>query len=229
MHLETKVIDLLNELSRKKLPQRERLLRAFMDVKNELGKIPTYLELHLYGTSGSREYRNEFGSYTGFLLWAGCLSTEEEEAFYSYVEWLRDVQRTAMAKSYKMIILLYMLERGPDRWMEPITAQEAAPFFHKFLMEKEYRKRIDFSDPELRRLWEYHEAGVSQLIAKMPMTKWGNVKGSMTSYEGGVFSLRCPQPPPQHKETVYRWKRDICLYRLHVHFERKVVRGGGDD
>ena len=128
-----------------------------------------------------------------------------------------------------MVILLYMLERGPDRWMEPTTAQEAAPFFHKFLMEKEYRKRIDFSDPELRRLWEYNEAGVSQLIAKMPMTKWGNVKGSMTSYEGGVFSLRCPQPPPQHKEIVYRWTRDICLYRLHLHFERKWVRGGGDD
>jgi hypothetical protein len=162
-------------------------------------------------------------------LWAGCLTKEEEDAFYSYDEWLRDVERTAMAKSYKMIILLYMLERGPDHWMEPITALEAAPFFHKFLMEKEYRKRIDFSDPELQKLWEYNAAGVSQLIAKMPMTKWGNVKGSMTRYEKGVFSLRCQPPQHHHNEFVYRWTRDISLYRLHVHFERKGVRGGGDD
>lgn len=62
LHLETAVINLLDELSRKKLPHRERLHRSFLDLKNELGRIPTYLELHLYGRSNSWEYRNEFGS-----------------------------------------------------------------------------------------------------------------------------------------------------------------------
>lgn len=47
IQLETQVINLLDELSRKKLPQRERLLQAYMDLKNELGRNPTYLELHL--------------------------------------------------------------------------------------------------------------------------------------------------------------------------------------
>lgn len=37
LHLETAVINLLDELSRKKLPHRERLHRSFLDLKNELG------------------------------------------------------------------------------------------------------------------------------------------------------------------------------------------------
>lgn len=49
LHLETSVINLLDELSRKKLPHRERLHRSFLDLKNELGRIPTYLGLHLMG------------------------------------------------------------------------------------------------------------------------------------------------------------------------------------
>jgi DNA or RNA helicases of superfamily II len=225
LHLETAVINLLEELSRKKLPHRERLHRSFLDLKNELGRIPTYLELHLYGSSNSWEYRNEFGSYVGFLSWAECLTKEEEEIYYQYEAWIRDVEKTVMTKSYKMIVLLYMLERGPEHWAEPVTPLEIAPFFHGYLMEKEYRKRIDFSDKESKRLWEYNEAGVSQLIERMPMTKWGSAKGSMTRFENGVFSLRF-EPAPEHRFILYRWTKEFCLYRLHLHFERKEQKQG---
>ena len=48
-------------------------------------------------------------------------------------------------------------------WIEPITLTEAAPGFHEFLIEKEYRKRIDLSDKAQKQLWEYNEAKVSSL------------------------------------------------------------------
>lgn len=220
LNLETEVINLLDELSRKRLPHRERLHRSFLDLKNELGRIPTYLELHLYGKSNSWEYRNEFGSYVGFLGWAECLTEEEEEVYYQYEAWIRDVEKTVMTKSYKMIVLLYLLERGPEQWTEPVSSMDVAPFFHGYLMEKEYRRRIDFSDKDSKRLWEYNEAGVSQLIERMPMTKWSLVKGSMTRFEDGMFSLRI-EPAPEHLPVLYRWTKEICLYRLHYHFERK--------
>lgn len=225
LHLETAVINLLEELSRKKLPHRERLHRSFLNLKNELGRIPTYLELHLYGRSNSWEYRNEFGSYVGFLHWAECLTQEEEEVYYKNEAWVRDVEKTVMTKSYKMIVLLYMLERGPEHWVESVTPKEIAPFFHSYLMKKEYRRRIDFSDKDSKRLWEYNETGVSQLIERMPMTKWGSAKGSMTRFEDGVFSLRI-EPAPEHRSILYRWTKEICLYRLHYHFERKEQKEG---
>jgi hypothetical protein len=223
--LETAVINLLNELSRKKIPHRERLHRSFLDLKNELGRIPSYLELHLHGSPNSWEYKNEFGSYVGFLVWADCLTKEEEEVYHRYEAWIRDIEKTVMTKSYKMIVLLYMLERGPDHWADSVTSEEVAPFFHGYLMEKEYRRRIDFSDKDSKRLWEYNETGVSKLIESMPMTKWGFAKGSMTRFEDGVFSLKV-EPAVEHRAILYRWTKDICLYRLHHHFERKEQKQG---
>lgn len=225
LHLEAAVINLLDELSRKKMPHRERLHRSFLDLKNELGRIPSYLELHLHGSSNSWEYKNEFGSYVGFLVWADCLTKEEEEVYYRYEAWIRDIEKTVMTKSYKMIVLLYMLERGPEHWAESVTSEEMAPFFHGYLMEKEYRRRIDFSDKDSKRLWEYNETGVSKLIERMPMTKWGFAKGSMTRFEDGVFSLKV-EPAVEHRAILYRWTKDICLYRLHHHFERKEQKQG---
>ncbi|GLI06709.1 hypothetical protein YDYSG_27390 [Paenibacillus tyrfis] len=92
-------------------------------------------------------------------------------------------------------------------------------------MEKEYRRRIDFSDKDSNRLWEYNETGVSRLIERMPMTKWNSAKGSMTRFEDGVFSLRI-EPAPEHRSILYRWTKEICLYRLHHHFERKEQKQG---
>ncbi|WP_042200848.1 DEAD/DEAH box helicase family protein [Paenibacillus camerounensis] len=225
LHLETEVVNLLDELGRKRLPHRERLHRSFLDLKHELGRIRTYMELHLYGRANSWEYRNEFGSYVGFLMWAECLTKEEEEFYVQYEAWIRDVEKTVMTKSYKMIVLLYMLERGPDNWAGPVTPKEVAPFFHSYLTDKEYRRRIDFSDKDSKKLWEYNEQGVSQLIERMPMTKWGSAKGSMTRFEDGLFSLKM-EPVPEHRSILYRWTQEICLYRLHHHFERREQKQG---
>jgi hypothetical protein len=62
-----------------------------------------------------------------------------------------------MAKSYKMVALKYMLSRGVDNWLDPITPEEVAPFFHKYLTEKEYRRRIDFSDKGAKQMWDYNK------------------------------------------------------------------------
>jgi hypothetical protein len=102
----------------------------------------------------------------------------------------------------------------------PITPQEAAPFFHRYLTEKEYRKRIDFSDKETKRLWVYDEEKVSKLIARMPMTKWSGSSNGLLSFDNNVFSLTF-SIGPEDEEILYQWTKEICEYRLHVYFERK--------
>jgi hypothetical protein len=67
---DVKVIDLLKELSKKRQPRREKLKDSYFELKQELGRRPTYLELHLKGSSTSSEYSQEFKSYVGFLNWA---------------------------------------------------------------------------------------------------------------------------------------------------------------
>ncbi|WP_168123948.1 DEAD/DEAH box helicase family protein [Paenibacillus sp. HB172176] len=225
IQLDTMVIDLLAEMSRKKMPRRELLLDSYRSLKNELGRRPSYLELHLQGRSNSREYASEFGSYIGFLDWSEELSEREQIVWRRYEAWLRDVEKTTMTKSYKMVVLLSMLERGAANWLRPITAQEVAPFFHKYLMSKEYRKRIDFSDKGAVALWEYNEDGVSKLIVNMPMNKWASAKGSMTSFKDGLFGVKVEASRDSaDAEILFNWTKAICLYRLHVHFERREGR-----
>jgi len=218
--LDVRVVNLLEEMRRKRQPRREKLLADYLEVKQQLGRRPTYLELHLHGRSEAAEYKSEFKSYVGFLYWAGELSEAEQELFLQYEPWLVEVERTTMTKSYKMVVLQAMLNRGPMRWHEPITPIEAAPFFHQYFMEKEYRKRIDFSDGETKRLWQYDEQKVAKLIAKMPMTKWSGSSQGLLSFENNEFSLKF-RVAQGDENTLYNWTQQICEYRLHAYFERK--------
>jgi hypothetical protein len=51
-------------------PRKENLFNDYMDLKHELGRRPSYLELHLLGASDSPQYKQEFNTYVGFLKWA---------------------------------------------------------------------------------------------------------------------------------------------------------------
>ncbi|EPZ38352.1 HKD family nuclease fused to DNA/RNA helicase of superfamily II [Anoxybacillus ayderensis] len=221
---DVRVVHLLEEMRRKRQPRKENLLVDYYDVKQQLGRRPTYLELHLYGRSVAKEYRDEFKSYVGFLYWADELSEREKEVFLKYEPWLIEVERTTMTKSYKMVVLQAMLNRGPSHWHLPIMPNEVAPFFHQYLTEKEYRKRIDFSDGETKRLWQYDEQKVAKLIAKMPMTKWSGSSNGLILFDNNVFTLNFSIAREDEK-ILHQWTQEICEYRLHVYFER---RGGGN-
>lgn len=223
INLEVDVIDLLKELATKRQPRKERLCTAYFELKQELGRRPSYLELHLQGRADSREYRQEFGSYVGFLYWAGELSEHHAGIFEQYEAWLKEVEGTAMSKSYKMVLLLAMLNRGLDQWYKPITPLEAASFFHHYLTSKEYRKRIDFSDKKTARLHNYDEDKVADLISEMPMTKWSNSSKGQITYERGVFTITSLLSTDRNSlDVLYEWTHEICLYRLHHYFEKKA-------
>lgn len=223
LNLDLNVINLLKELARRKQPRKERLRHDYMELKQELGRRPTYLELHLYGKATRDEYKREFGSYVGFLHWTEELDATESEVFLQHERWLREIESTGMSKSYKMVVLLYMLERGVESWMEPISSVDAAVYFHRYLTEKEYRKRIDFSDSGARKLWEYDEKRVASLIARMPMTMWAGSSSGLVSYVDDLFAIHVEQGDEraEQKELLHQWTLEICLFRLHYHFERR--------
>ncbi|WP_338472818.1 DEAD/DEAH box helicase family protein [Niallia sp. XMNu-256] len=219
--LDVKVINLLKEMARKGQPRKQKLYDDYMALKQELGRRPTYKELHLKGGSDSSIYKQEFNSYLGFLLWAGELTEIEQEVFRRYEPWIVQVEKTDMSKSYKMVVLKVMLNRGADHWFEPITPTEAAPGFHKFLTEEEYRKNTDLSDKSGKQLWKYNEAKVSRLISRMPMTKWSGSSKGLITFENNVFQLTF-DILEEDREMLYQWTWQICEYRLHWYFERRA-------
>jgi superfamily II DNA or RNA helicase/HKD family nuclease len=222
LDLDINVINLIKEMMRKRQPRKEKLLNDYLDLKRELGRRPTYLELHLKGASESPQYKQEFQSYFGFLKWAEELTHQEADIYSHYENWFVEVEKTSMTKSYKMVLLLAMLERGKSKWYDSLSSNEAASFFHQYLMEKEYRKRIDFSDKGAKSLWDYEEKGVSKLIANMPMKNWSSSSKGLISYENDEFKLNF-DVAPEDEEILYNWTKEICEYRLHYHFERKAI------
>ncbi|MFX3660337.1 MAG: DEAD/DEAH box helicase family protein [Ectobacillus sp.] len=216
-NFELAVIDLLKEMENKKMPRRELLKENYFTVKQDIGRRPTYLETYQNGTVDYEMYRQEFKSFIGFLEWAGELTGEETEAYKLYKPWLEEIERTSMTRSYKMVVLKAMLERGANRWFLPITPEEAAPDFHRYYMGKKYRKDRDFSSANTKKLWEYDEKRVAQLIAGMPMSKLSHKSGGLISFENNVLALHV-DILPEHRELLWRWTKEICEYRLHYYF-----------
>ncbi|MGB2873730.1 helicase-related protein, partial [Psychrobacillus psychrotolerans] len=211
-NLETEIIDLVREMARKAASHKQRLIYEYFRLKEELGTRPTYLEYHLKSGIIATNVKKEFGSYVGMLKEAEELNDKELEAFELYKDWLEEVEKTVMSKSYKMVLLKYMLSRGVDHWLEPVKAEEVAPFFAEYLTAKEYRRKIDVIDTDLKK--------VTSLIERMPMTKWSGASKGKITFENGVFLLNFGVMDSMN-EIVFEWTKEICEFRLHWYFEKK--------
>jgi hypothetical protein len=81
------------------------------------------------------------------------------------------------------------------------------PYFHHYLFEKEYRKRIDLSGKDKEKWAErYDEKEVSQKSAEIPMTKWVGSSEELLFFSGereGEFKMNF-SVLQQDVETVYR-------------------------
>lgn len=211
-HLETEIIDLVQEMARKAATHKQKVMFEYRKLKEDSGTRPTYLDFHLKSGIITSAVRREFGSFAGMLKEAEELDQQESEAFEMYKDWLEEAEKTAMNKSYKMVLLRAMLARGVDHWHEPITAAEVAPFFVNYLTGKEYRQKIDKVDTDLKR--------AASLIERMPMTKWSGSSKGMITFKDHLFKLNFDLNESMNL-FVYEWTKEICDFRLHWYFERK--------
>ncbi|ARK25148.1 DNA helicase [Sporosarcina sp. P37] len=218
-HFETAVVDLLEAMKQNE-PVQQRLITAYFELKAELGHRPSYLEYHLKATEDAKAIQQKFKTYPLLLKYADELNDLEKEVLTQHKDWLIEVNKTTMTKSYKMILLKYMLTRGPANWHQPVTPKEAAPFFHAYLMEKPYRRDADLSDKQGKSLRLYNEEKIAKLIAAMPMTKWSGASKGKIVFEDGMFIPKI-DVAEEHEEILYGWVKEICEYRLHWYFERK--------
>ncbi|WP_188455682.1 hypothetical protein [Virgibacillus oceani] len=218
IHLETEVINLLEALKKKRSPRKERIFHDYLKVKNNLGRSPTYKEIHLNGSINSKEYKQAFGGYFSFLYEFQELSEQESIVYEQHYRWLNKVEKETMTKSYKKVILQFLLNKGTEEWLKP-TPEEVAPYFHQFYMAKNYRKRIDFSSKNTKELWEYDQAKVVKLIAKMPMSKWVD-RDELVYFENGKFGMNFSVLEiDQH--ILHAMTLQICNYKMQWYFERK--------
>ncbi|OZU89633.1 DNA helicase [Virgibacillus indicus] len=219
INFETEVIDLLEELRRKRSSRKERIYFDYLSVKEQFGRRPTYKEVHLNGIINSKEYRQAFGGYFAFLNEYGELTDHESDIYRKHYRWFNKVEKEQMSKSYKMVILQFLLDKGPNEWLNSITPEDTASYFHQFYMEKSYRRNTDFSNKNTKKLWNYDEAKIAKLIADMPMSKWVG-KDELVYFEDNQFGVNF-EVDTSDRDVLHEMTSEICEYKMHVYFERK--------
>ena len=208
---ETKLINLLEVLSSKGKTVEEKYIEAFYRLKLELGIRPTMLDFHLKSDFPSDTVHQTFYSYFGMLQKAGELTSEESDTYEKYKEWLNIAEKTDMKKSYKMVLLSYMLSRGIDKWNYPVKSEEAVGYYFNFLSSRaSTKKEIQFKT--IKRAKSHLEDN--------PMTHWPDSNSKIISYENGVLSINI-DINDSSRQIIYNWTKQICEFRLHWYFERK--------
>lgn len=206
IEFDTRALELIHRL-RQPSQRKLRLIEQYEQIKYELGRRPSYVEIGEYAAV-PQGYKQEWGSYVGFLKDYQELSDEEIEAYDSNRELIEQVEKTIMNRSYKMVVLLAMLERGEERWMEPITAEEVAPFFYEYLHAEKYRELKDAQTAELK--GPFDSLKVERLLKKMPFPKMGKP----FTFDGDVLSIASQTSGRELFNVI----KDIIHFRLHMYF-----------
>lgn len=219
MTLDFEVIELLGKIRRRESGPKELLRHAYFALKAELGRRPTYLEFHLQSGVDSGLIRKTVQSYVGLLDALGELSPEESETWEKAEGWLNTLERTRMQKSYKMVLLRAMLERGA-RWADPMSAKDAAAPFFRYLNGARYRHVDVDRQPALR--VPYRPNLVAAKIAEMPMQHLAESAPDYFEVKDGVMTVDIPVENLDDRDRLALWTREIVEYRLHRYFYEKT-------
>src|SRR5690606_6432986 len=105
-----KLIDLFEEMRRKD-PLRERMKDEYYRLKNQLGRRRMRVDMYQGSDIPIREYLKK--GYLRFLYELGELD-EVEETWINTIgeEFLMEVEKTSMSKSYKIPVLLSLVKNG---------------------------------------------------------------------------------------------------------------------
>jgi superfamily II DNA or RNA helicase len=118
---ELEVKDIFRSLLSRSDSAVELLKRRYQDFRDTLGVRPTAAEMFREGYNPRAMY-TAFGSWLGFVKAQGGLSTEEDAAYQEAHELLTVLETTEMSRSYKMLVLLALLNRNQFPGSLPITS-----------------------------------------------------------------------------------------------------------
>lgn len=111
MTYELEVKNILRSLLRQGESALETLTRRYQDFLETFGVRPTAIELFEEGYN-PRTVRPAHRSWLGFVLSQSGLNPVERQAYESTAQFLDSLEVTEMSRSYKMVVLTAMLNRG---------------------------------------------------------------------------------------------------------------------
>jgi hypothetical protein len=205
-------LDILRDLAR--LPKGAEALRIwYQDFEAQHGYRPSATEAWTAGYDPASA-RTTYGSWFGFVKAMGGITGEQVEAFEAARSFLEAIEKTAMTRSYKMLLLLGMIAEG--KFPGSIGLDELVDAFaHQANRSALLRNdvEVDLRDtPRLRKK-----------IIDNPIAAWtgpGAAGGPIYfELDGTTFRTTDLVPTTRRAETA-ELTRELCEWRLAQYVER---------
>src|SRR5262249_29671717 len=160
--------EILRSLLRRTMRQDDALERYYRDFKTLHGIRPTATEVY-EERYDPRAVRQRTGSWIGFVASMGDLDATQQRAFENHKAFVNSLDTTEMVKSYKMLVLLAML--NADKFPGSIGVDELADHVAQ-LATRTVRVSSDIG-PALN-----DRKGLIRLIEQDPIAAWAGGKGT---------------------------------------------------
>ena len=212
-------IDILTKLLR--LPKGSEDLRQYYRDFLELhGRRPSASEAFHDGKAPNAA-RQEFGSWLGFVKAMGGLSESQLRAFTNHAQFLEDLSITPMVKSYKMVILLAMLNLDRLPGSAPIADLVEA---FRARASRSRALAVDVGD-DLG-----NDVDLRGNLERNPINAWISGRGTgdrkWFTYDESHFATTFSVAEPD-REDLQAMIREICDWRL-AQYLSNVSTGGSE-
>ena len=221
-----RLIDLFEELDKKRLKIRDQIQMEYFRVKEKLGRRPsrldlfTYMDDDIYQLAISHAKDNIFKDYLGFLKSLGE-TTDMEEMLLRGIgkEFLNVLEITNMTKVYKMPVLLAFYHDGDIQTdlTAPQLLQTWKHFFDQNRNWKDLDKQITYDKYKA-----ISDKDHLKKIITMPVHfLLESGKGFFVEKDGFVISLRSELQGLVHHEAFTEQMKDIIEYRTMDYYRRR--------
>lgn len=221
-----KLIDLFEEMDKKSLKLRDRILSEYFKVKEYLGRVPsrmdlfTYMDDEVYQMAITHSKENPFKRYMDFQKELGDLS-EEDANLYDGLgrEFISLIENTSMSKVYKMPVLMAFYNKGNVRL--EVTEEELLEAWKEFFEtgtnwkdlsnEMTYDKYLAISD----------KAHISKIIQMPVHFLMESGKGFFVQNDKSVLALREELKDVIQTNAFRNQMKDVIEYRAMDYYQRR--------
>lgn len=207
-----KAIEILRNLLPKKSGA-DAAKAVYLELRERTGHRPTATEM-FHENYNPRALRTSHGSWLRFVKSMGDLSSAQQAALAEGEDFLAELERTQMTKSFKMLTLLAMLDE--DAFPGTLSIEVLADAFARRARRAAVLQH-DVGDPL------NEPAGLIRLIESEPIKAWTKGRGTggraFFAYANRQFSSRL-SVAAQTREAFQELVRELAEWRLAEYLSR---------
>ncbi len=229
-----RVIDLFEEMDRKKIKLDVKLKNEYDRIKELLGKRPmrmdlfTCMEEETYRLTMNHPAKNPFKHYLAFLQEHNELTQEEQMLKDGMAcEFIHLIETTNMSKVYKMPVLMAFYNHGNMR--SEITIEQVLLSWKEFFASGTNWKDFEGCDT-YEQFQHISDNDHVDKIMKMPIHfLLVSGKGFFIKKEGCVLALHPEIVPMIHNDSFVRHFGDVVEYRAMSYYQLRYRKANGID